>query len=79
MFTRPGTVARLLMMTASWFCAKCDRPQGGSSNTGGVSCDVSLESEQEHRHGATVPARFEPMKPAPPVTMIFFIYSPHLY
>jgi len=37
MFTRPGTVARLSMMTTSWFCAKCDRPQGGSSST--VRCE----------------------------------------
>ena len=38
MFSRPGTVARLSMMTTSWCCDK-------------------------------VSARFEPMKPAPPVTM----------
>ena len=29
------------MMTTSWCCARSDRPQGGNSNTGGVSCDVS--------------------------------------
>ena len=34
-----------------------------------MSCDVSLETEQEHRQGAAVSARFEPMKLAPPVTM----------
>jgi hypothetical protein len=53
MFTR-RPVARLSMMTTSWCCARCD---------------VSLETEQEHRQGAVASARFEPMKPAPPVTM----------
>jgi len=46
---QPGTVARLSMMTTSWCCDKCD---------------VSLETEQEHRQGATMSARFEMMNPA---------------
>ena len=41
MFTRPGTVAKLSMMTTSWCCARCDRPQGGSSST--VRNDVPKE------------------------------------
>jgi len=44
---------------------------GGDDDDVVVLCQVrcSVGTEQEHRQGATVSARFEPMKPAPPVTM----------